>query len=56
MDFKDRMIEAYERGQCSYEGAYEHVRESMADAADARRKADKENPPEKAPADGSSQD
>lgn len=45
MDFKDQMIEAYERGDCSYEGAYDHVRESMADAADARRKADKENPP-----------
>lgn len=43
MDFKDRMIEAYERGECSYEGSYDYVRESMADAADLARKREKEN-------------
>lgn len=46
MDFKDRMIEAYERGECGYYEAYDYVRESMADAADRQRKAEKENPPE----------
>lgn len=42
-DFKDRMIEAYERGECSYEGAYDHVRESLADRADMQRKQFRED-------------
>lgn len=42
-DFKDQMIEAYERGECSYEGSYDYVRESLADAADLARKREKEN-------------
>jgi hypothetical protein len=37
MDFEDRMIEAIERGECSPEDAYDHVRETMADAADRLR-------------------
>ena len=37
-DFKTRMIESYERGECSYEDSYDYVRESMADAADRARK------------------
>ena len=45
-DFKDRMIEAYERGECSYEGSYDYVREQMADEGDALRKQRKENPEE----------
>ena len=43
-DFKDRMIEAYEHGECSYEGSYDYARESMAEGADLVRKAAKENP------------
>lgn len=43
MSMEDRMIEASERGECSYEGAYEHVRESMADSADRARDRRKEN-------------
>ncbi len=37
-DFKDRMIEAIERGETTEENAYDYVREATADAADARRK------------------
>lgn len=37
MDLKDRMIEAYERGETSYEDAYDYVREQDADRADARK-------------------
>lgn len=37
MDFKDRMIEAVERGFTTDENAYDYVRESMADAADQKR-------------------
>lgn len=37
MDFKDRMIEAVERGFTTDENAYDYVRESMADAADRKR-------------------
>jgi hypothetical protein len=37
MDFEDQMIEAVERGECSEDEAYDHVRESMADAADRAR-------------------
>lgn len=37
MDIKDRMIEAYERGETSYEGAYDYVREQDADRADRAR-------------------
>lgn len=43
MDFKDQMIDAIERGECSEEDAYEHVRESLADRADQQRKERKEN-------------
>ena len=42
-DMKDRMIEAFERGECSYEESYDYVRESLADAADRRRKAERES-------------
>lgn len=42
-DFKDRMIQAYERGECGYYEAYDYVRESMADVADLARKQEKEN-------------
>jgi len=42
-DFKTRMIEAIERGDASEATAYEYVRELLADAADMRRKADREN-------------
>lgn len=45
-DYKDRMIEAYERGWCGYYDAYDYVREQYADAADLARKAEKENPPD----------
>ncbi len=45
MDFKDRMIEAIENGLTTEENAYDYVRESMADSADQRRKADKETCP-----------
>lgn len=51
MDMKDRMIEAYERGECSYDGAYDHVRESLADSADQRRKAERESGPDRESAD-----
>jgi hypothetical protein len=37
-DFKDRMIENYERGYCAYDDSYEYTREQMADAADQRPK------------------
>jgi len=43
MDFKDRMIEAMERGWTTEDKAYEWVRESMAHGADLKRKRDKEN-------------
>lgn len=46
MDFKDRMIEAVERGWTDERNAYEYVRESMADGADRARKRAKENPPD----------
>lgn len=42
MSFKDRMIEAVERGETTMENAYEYVRESMADRADIARKEQKE--------------
>jgi hypothetical protein len=42
-DMKDRMIEAYERGWCSYEGSYDYVREQYAAAADLERKRAKED-------------
>lgn len=42
---KDRMIEAYERGECGYYESYDYVREQMADRADMERKAAKEAPP-----------
>ena len=45
-DFKDRMIEAVERGWTTEDQAYEYVRESYADAADLERKRRKENPEE----------
>lgn len=38
MDFKDRMIEAYERGECTYEGSYDYVRDSYASIYDNREK------------------
>lgn len=43
MTFKDEMIAAIERGECTDEGAYDYVRESMADAADRRKDEAKEN-------------
>lgn len=42
MDIKDQMIEAYERGETSYEGAYDYVRDRMADSADRLRTERKE--------------
>lgn len=45
-DFKDRMIEAVGRGWTDEAHAYEHVRESYADAADMERKRRKEEAPE----------
>jgi hypothetical protein len=45
---EDRMIEAIERGECSEDDAYDHVRESLADRADQQRKAEKENGGERA--------
>lgn len=42
MDFKDRMIDAYERGECGYEDAYDYVRDQLAEAADTQRKKEKE--------------
>lgn len=42
-DMKTRMIESYERGECSYEGSYDYVRESMAHAADRARDREKED-------------
>lgn len=44
-DFKDRMIEAYERGQCGYYDAYDYVREQDAEAADLARKRAQEVEP-----------
>lgn len=41
--FEERMIEAVERGETTEEASYEYVRESLADAADIRRKAEREN-------------
>lgn len=41
--FKDRMIEAFERGECGYSESYDYVRERMADRADLERKSRKEN-------------
>lgn len=46
MDIKDQMIEAYERGETTYEGAYDHVRSQLADRVDLKRKEQKENPGE----------
>jgi hypothetical protein len=43
-DMKDRMIEAYERGECGYYESYDYVRESMLNGADMQRKAAKEQP------------
>jgi hypothetical protein len=43
-DFKDQMIEAVERGECSEDEAYDHVRDSLADAADRRKAEDEEGP------------
>lgn len=34
MDFEDRMIEAFERGECCYEDAYEFVRDELAMVSD----------------------
>lgn len=45
-DMKDRMIEAFERGECGYAESYDYVRERMADQADLERKARRENPPQ----------
>jgi hypothetical protein len=45
-DFKDRMIEAVERGWTDDLHAYDYVRDSMADAADMERKRRKEEPGE----------
>lgn len=45
MDFKDQMIAAADRGECTDAESYDYVRERWADAGDQRRKADKENPP-----------
>lgn len=45
MDFKDQMIAAVDRGECTDAESYDYVRDRWADAADTRRKADKENPP-----------
>lgn len=45
--FKERMIEAEERGEATPEDSYEYVRESMADVADSQCKALKENTPVK---------
>lgn len=42
MDIKDRMIEAYERGECGYYEAYDYVVGSMALSADLARKRDRE--------------
>lgn len=42
MGIKDQMIEAYERGYCSYERSYDFVREQMIDNADLERKRRKE--------------
>lgn len=41
--FKDRMIEAFERGECGYSESYDYVRERMADRADLERKRRKED-------------
>ena len=46
MDFKDRMIEAVERGFATEVTAYEYVRDSLADSADQQRKTTKETCPE----------
>lgn len=45
-DFKDRMIEAVERGWTTEAEAYDYVRESYADAADRQRKWAREHPEE----------
>ena len=42
-DFKDRMIEAIERGQTTEANAYEYVRETLAGTVDTKRKATKED-------------
>lgn len=42
-DFKDRMIEAVERGWATDACAYEYVRESYADRADYERKRQRED-------------
>lgn len=39
---KTRMVEAVERGETTPDGAYEHVRKSLADAADDARTRAKE--------------
>jgi len=41
-DIKDMIVEAVERGWATESGAYEHVRESLADAADDARTRAKE--------------
>lgn len=45
MGFKDRMIEAVERGETTMENAYDYVREQMADAADRQRDTNAYVPP-----------
>lgn len=42
MDIKEAMTEAVERGWATESGAYEHARESLADAADNARTRAKE--------------
>jgi len=42
-DFKERMIEAIERGQTTEANAYEYVRQTLAAAAYTKRKAAKED-------------
>ena len=41
--FEDRMIDAIDRGECSYEEAYDYVRDGLADRGDLLRKAEREN-------------
>lgn len=42
MSYKEAMREAVERGRATEHEAYEHVRESVADAVDNTRKKSKE--------------
>lgn len=43
---KDAMIAAYERGECSYAGMYDHYVESARMGADTAKKSQRENPPD----------